>query len=148
MEQNKTFPLWPEWMKCLKENVIPSAVRDTVIRSVVMPEFQGEIRNVLLSMELGLMTTEIGGVMKVTREGTAIIEMYLRYLESRIAFMEGLVLETDEQVDGVVTEMPCKTCDGSRYLTEKIQGKKGKLYKKCPVCKGIGFNLVKLPKEK
>jgi hypothetical protein len=147
MEQVQTFPEWIKFVEEHQKKFPPAAVRDTVIRSVVHEQYRGEIHNVLLSVELGLMTTEKGGTMKVTREGTAVIELYLRYLEFRIADLMKLEVKTDEQIDGTMVEIPCGTCNGTRYLTESAKGKKGKLYKKCPVCKGMGFNTIKQAKE-
>jgi excinuclease UvrABC ATPase subunit len=117
-----------------------SRVRELVIERVVPVLHRKEVNDVMKGVELGLLATDKKKRMQVTREGTEVIELYLRYLENFIyeqsngkAKLPELTMEYDSPL--VITE-DCEDCGGFGFKNE--WEKRKRVSKKCHKCEGTG----------
>lgn len=109
-------------------------VRDVVIAEVIPENEREEITQVMRSVELALIVTDAGKTMKVSREGTASIELYIRYLERAVFNYKKLSIETGPEI--LLTWKTCSKCDGNRYINQQV--KKKRVPVQCPKCNGTG----------
>lgn len=110
-------------------------IRDRVIQEIIPENEQAEITGVMRSIELALITTEPGKKMKVTREGTEVFELYIRYLENKV--MTLMNLSVDDLVSKTLSKtIPCPKCKGVCYITQQQKKKRVPIH--CPECNGYG----------
>ena len=108
-------------------------VRDAVIESIIPANEKEQISGVMRSVELALITST-KGTMKVTREGTEVIELYIRYLERFVFKTKELSIEKRQQFFTGLVE--CSQCKGFRFVNQQVKRKRVPV--QCPKCKGKG----------
>ena len=118
-----------------------AAVRDAVIDKIIPENEKEEITQVMRSIELALIATDKGKKMTVTREGTEVFELYIRYLERRVFNLEELSIKTPKET--FFQEIECPKCKGARYINQQV--KKKRVPTQCTKCKGTG--MIKKEKE-
>lgn len=111
-------------------------VRDQVIDSIIPENERAEITNVMRSVELALIASDPGKKLTVSREGTEVLELYIRYLERYIFKQRNLRIPTPAERKLINEEVTCTKCKGTRYVNEQV--KKKRVPKVCPLCNGTG----------
>lgn len=118
------------WSEDYREATIK---RDAVIARVVPKKEQEEVTLVMRGVELGLLATDQKEAMKVSRKGTEVLDLYIRYLERKLYDL--LNLDVGEMRE-LLTEIECPKCHGMKH-TKGLEGRKA-VYNVCPQCFGKG----------